>query len=249
MDRRIDTLKTLAIIPARGGSKGVPRKNIRPVGGKPLIAYTIEAVLQVRDLIHRVIVSTDDAEIAEIARVCGAEVPFLRPAELAGDRAPTLPVLQHAVRFVEDQDQVRMDWVLLLQPTTPFRAPEDIRHVVELASSGGCDSVISVVQVYSTHPILMKRIEGNQLVPYCIEEKEGTRRQDYQPPAYMRNGAIYMSRRDTIMEKRSIWGETIRPYVMPEERSVNIDSQLDFKLAEFLIQDLQARAQSDEGVA
>jgi CMP-N-acetylneuraminic acid synthetase len=249
MDRKIDTLKILTIIPARGGSKGVPRKNIRLVGGKPLIAYTIDAVLQVQDLIHRVIVSTDDAEIAEIARTCGAEVPFLRPAELSGDRVPTLPVLQHAVRFVEDQDQVRMDWVLLLQPTTPFRAPQDIRRAVELASSGGCDSVISVVQVFSTHPILMKRIQGDQLVPYCIEEKEGTRRQDYQPPAYMRNGAIYLSRRDTIMENSSIWGKTIRPYIMPEERSVNIDSQLDFKLAEFLIQDRQARAQSDEGAA
>lgn len=234
-------LRILAVIPARGGSKGVPHKNIRPLAGKPLIAYTIEAALAVRDLLHRLIVSTDDEQIAAVARRYGAEVPFLRPAELSGDRVPMVPVLQHAVREVEARDGLRLDWVLLLQPTAPLRAPEDIRAALDLAARGGCDSVISVVQVFAVHPILMKRIENDRLLPFCIEEKEGTRRQDYQPPAYMRNGAIYLTRRDVLMARGSIWGEVIRPYVMPEERSVSIDSKLDLKLAELLLQERRER--------
>jgi CMP-N-acetylneuraminic acid synthetase len=227
--------KILAVIPARGGSKGVPGKNIRPIGGKPTIAYTIEAALAVRHILWRIIVSTDDEKIAHVARQCGAEVPFMRPADLAGDQVPTLPVLQHAVKFIEQQDGLTLDWVLLLQPTAPLREAQDIETAMNLARNGGCDSVISVVQVFAEHPILMKRIEDNQLLPYCLEEKEGTRRQDYQPPAYMRNGAIYLSRRGVIMEQNSIWGRTIRPYIMPPDRSVSIDSEIDFKLVEIML--------------
>jgi CMP-N-acetylneuraminic acid synthetase len=229
--------KILAVIPARGGSKGVVRKNIRPICGKPLIAYTIETALAAGHLLHRTIVSTDDAEIAAVAREHGAEVPFLRPAGLAGDKVPTLPVLQHAVSFIETQAGIKFDWVLLLQPTAPLRAVQDIEGALSVADRNNCDSVISVVQVFAEHPILMKRIENNQLLPYCVEEKEGTRRQDYQPPAYMRNGAIYLTRRDVLMDKGSIWGEVIRPYVMPAERSVNIDSELELKLVELLMQE------------
>lgn len=230
-------LKTLAVIPARGGSKGVPRKNIRPVCGKPLIAYSIETALAAKGLFHRVLVSTDDAEIAEVSKRCGAEVPFLRPAELANDKAPMIPVIQHAIRYAEADERMRYDWVCLLQPTEPFRTVEDVEKVLALAQAGGCDSVISVVQVFSVHPILMKRIDRGRLLPFCKEEKEGTRRQDYAPPAYMRNGAIYLSRRDVLMERNSIWGDVIHPYVMPPERSVGVDSELDFKLVELLMQE------------
>jgi CMP-N-acetylneuraminic acid synthetase len=125
--------------------------------------------------------------------------------------------------------------VLLLQPTAPFRTSQDIEAALDLAAGGGCDSVISVVQVFAVHPTLMKRIENDRLLPFCIEEQEGTRRQDYQPPAYMRNGAIYLTRRAVLMEQNSIWGQVIRPYVMPEERSVSIDSELDLKLAELML--------------
>jgi len=236
-DLRCTREKILAVIPARGGSKGVPRKNIRPICGTPLIAYSIETALAARHLFHRVIVSTDDEEIASVARRYGAEVPFLRPAELGGDEVPMLPVLQHAVQFVEQQDRIRLDWVCLLQPTDPFRTVEDIGAAIALARKGDCDSVISVVQVFSVHPILMKRIENDRLLPFCLEEKEGTRRQDYQPPAYMRNGAIYLTRRDILMEHNSIWGEIICPYIMPEERSVGVDSELDLKLVEILMQE------------
>lgn len=227
----------LAVIPARGGSKGVPRKNIRPLCGKPMIAYTIETALAARHLFHRVVVSTDDEEIAGVARQYGAEVPFMRPAELAGDKVPTLPVLQHAARFVEAQDHLRLDWVMLLQPTDPLRTVEDLETTLRLGQQGECDSVISVVQVFAVHPILMKRIENGRLLPFCIEEKEGTRRQDYQPPAYMRNGAIYLTRRDVLLDHNSIWGSVIRPYVMPPERSVSVDSELDMKMLEIVMQE------------
>lgn len=235
------SLKTLAIIPARGGSKGVPRKNVRPVCGKPMIAYTIETALAAKGVFHRVLVSTDDVEIAEVAKKYGAEVPFLRPAELANDKALMIPVIQHAIRYAEADEGMRYDWICLLQPTEPFRTIDDITQAVAIAQSGDCDSVISVVQVFAVHPILMKRIENGRLLPFDIEEKEGTRRQDYSPPAYMRNGAIYLSRRDVVMERNSIWGDVIHPYVMPPERSVGVDSELDFKLVELLMQEQLAK--------
>lgn len=227
--------RVLAVIPARGGSKGVLRKNVREVCGKPLIAWTIEAALAAGPLLSRVIVSTEDAEIAEVSRRYGAEVPFVRPAELAGDEVPMLPVLQHAARFVEAQEGRRLDWVLLLQPTEPFRTVADIEAALALGRADGCDSVISVVQVFAVHPILMKKIEGDRLLPFCIEEKEGTRRQDYAPAAYMRNGAIYLTRRDVLLEQGSIWGDVIRPYVMPPERSQGVDSEIDLELVDVLL--------------
>ncbi len=229
--------RVLAVIPARGGSKGVPRKNIRDLCGKPVIAWTIETALAAGDELHRVIVSTDDPEIAVAAHAFGAEAPFMRPAELATDEAPGLPVIQHAVKFVEEEEGAPVDWVLILQPTAPFRNADDISESLRLAREGGCDSVISVTRVLAEHPILMKKIENGRLLPYCIEEKEGTRRQDYDPPAYIRNGAIYLTRRDVLMENNSIWGEVIRPYVMPEERSYDIDSERDFRLVELVMRE------------
>lgn len=231
----------LAVIPARGGSKGVPHKNVRCVGGKPLIAYTIETALAAGPLLRRVVVSTDSVAIAEVARRHGAEVPFMRPAALAGDHVPMLPVVQHAVRHVEADEGRPFDWVCLLQPTNPLRLPEDVEAAIGLAQAGGCDSVISVVQVFAEHPILMKRIDDEGfLAPFCIEEREGTRRQDYAPPAYKRDGALYLTRRDVLMEQGSIWGRRIRPYVMPPERGVGIDTPLDLRLVELLLQERQA---------
>lgn len=247
-EAKLEKEKILAVIPARGGSKGVPRKNVRPVCGKPLIVYTIETALASRHLLNHIIVSTDDEEIAAIARQNGAEVPFMRPSELAGDQTPTLPVLQHAVNFVENNEDLTLDWVLLLQPTTPLRIAEDIETSINLARKSRCDSIISVVQVFAEHPIFMKRIENNRLLDYCFEEKEGTRRQDSGPPAYMKNGAIYLTRRDVLMRNNSIWGNAIEPYVMPPERSVNIDNEIDLKLAEILMSERISMQSSNNGV-
>lgn len=239
--------RALAVIPARGGSKGVPRKNVRPVRGRPLLAYTVDTALAARHLLHDVVLSTEDREIADVGRSLGLEVPFLRPPELAGDDVPMAPVLRHAVSFVERRDRVRMDWVLLLQPTEPFRTVEDLEACLALAERGGCDSVISVVRVFAVHPVLMKRIEGDRLVPFCVEEPEGTRRQDYEPPAYMRNGAIYLTRRDVLMERGSIWGDLIRPYVMPPERSVSVDEERDLKVIEAIMLERQGAPQGSQG--
>ena len=207
------------------------------MGSRPLVAWSVELGRTAVDagLVRRAIVSTDDPEIAEAARAAEGDVPFLRPAELADDRTPMAPVLQHAVREIEAAEGVRFDWVLLLQPTSPLRNLDDLGAALRLAEDGGCDSVISVVRVFDVHPVLMKRIEDDQLLPFCVPEPEGTRRQDYQPAAYMRNGAIYLTRRDVLVERGSIWGDTVRPYVMPEERSVSVDSELHLRLLDLIL--------------
>lgn len=228
-------MNILGLIPARGGSKQVPQKNIRMLQGKPLIAYTLEAVQSVQTLFYRTIVSTDNEEIAQVARQFGGDVPFLRPSELAQDKSPTVPLVQHAILEIESSDQIKLDWVMLLQPTTPFRRSEHIYQAIQLAQSHQCDSVISLKQVFSEHPILMKKIENDRVLPYCIEEQEGTRRQDYNPPAYMRNGAIYLTKRDTVLHDNSLWGKSICPLIMDEESSINIDSMLDFAIAEVIM--------------
>tara|TARA_B100000029_G_scaffold192869_2_gene190978 strand:- start:1835 stop:2554 length:720 start_codon:yes stop_codon:yes gene_type:complete len=228
-------IKILAIIPARGGSKSVPKKNIRNLNGKPLIAYTIEAAKRIEEKFHKIIVSTDDEEIAEVAKHYGADVPFIRPSNLAEDKTPTYPVLQHAVNFVEKDDGINIDLIMLLQPTAPFRTTEDMLNCLNLSQTSNTDSVISVVQVFSYHPILMKKIENNRLTHFSIEEIEGTPRQLYEPPAYMRNGAIYITKRNNLIEQNSIWGNSITPYVMPQERSYNIDDEIDFITSEMMM--------------
>ena len=209
------------------------------MGGRPLIAWTLDLARAAVDagLVRRAIVSTDDPEIAAVARAEGADVPFMRPADLADDRARMAPVLRHAVLELEKADRIRYDWVLLLQPTSPLRTLDDLRGALRLAEAGGCDSVISVVRVFDVHPVLMKKIEDDRLVPFCVPEPEGTRRQDYDPPAYMRNGAIYLTRRDVLVERGSIWGDVIRPYVMPEERSVSIDTELHLRLLDLVLRE------------
>lgn len=227
-------MNTLGVIPARGGSKSVPRKNITLVHGKPLIAYTIEAAQRSRLLTH-FLVSSDDAEIIAVARQYGAPVPFVRPAELATDTAPSLPVVQHAVGEMERLHGVTYDVVVLLQPTTPLRLPEDIDAALEKLAATGADSVISVCDVGAYHPARMRQIVDDRLVELPIREpKEMARRQDL-PPVHIRNGAIYAVRRDVVMLQNTMSGKDCRAYIMPEERSVNVDSMLDLLLAEILL--------------
>lgn len=242
--RRDGDLRILGVIPARGGSKGVPRKNLRRVGGASLVERAVRTGREVRDLVHRTVVSTDDPEVARAARKAGGDVPFMRPSRLADDCAPMAPVARHALEFAEAEDGARMDWVLLLQPTSPLRAPQDVEGAVAVAKRGECDSVISVVRVHAVHPVLMKRVEDGYLRPFCVPEREGTRRQDYRPAAYMRNGAVYLVRRDVLLGG-SLWGDRIRPYEMPEHRSVCVDSELDLRLADLLAREHEGRPQPD----
>jgi len=225
--------KTLCVIPARGGSKGVPHKNIRDLGGKPLIAWSIEVALKVHSL-SDVLVSTDDPEIARIAEKYGAQVPFMRPDELAKDSSPTIPVIQHALEHMEKLNQTEYDGVLLLEPTSPLRMPVDIETALETLYNSDADSVVSVCKLTHTHPVQIKKIVGEQLIPFLVDEPEGIRRQDLQPDAYYRNGAIYLMRKETLL-KGSIRGNKSMPLIMPPERSVNIDDELDFLFAESLL--------------
>jgi CMP-N-acetylneuraminic acid synthetase len=225
---------SLGVIPARGGSKSVPRKNIAMLNGKPMIAYTIQAA-QGSQRLTDFVVSSEDAEIIRVAQQYGAPAPFVRPEELATDDAPSLPVVQHAVRKMEALKGVKYDVIVLLQPTTPLRRPEDIDAVIDKLVSTGADSVVSVCDVGAYHPARMRKIEDDRLVELPVREpREMLRRQDL-PPVYIRNGAVYAVRRQVVMEQNSMIGQVSRPYIMPENRSVNVDSPLDFRLAEILL--------------
>lgn len=182
----------LAVIPARGGSKGVPRKNLRSLQGKPLLAWTIEAA-KACGLVDRVVVSTEDPEIAKAAKDFGAEVPFLRPADLATDTALTLPVVQHAVREIE-KDGFHADLVLLLQPTTPLRTTTDIEAALRLQRETDCDCVVSVVDVGGNHPNRMKKLlPDGKLVNFVEQGFEDMRPRQLLPPVYIREGSIYLA--------------------------------------------------------
>ena len=226
-------MKTLGIITARGGSKGVPRKNIAPLLGRPLLAYTAEAALASLRL-TRVLLSTDDDEIADVGRACGLSVPFRRPADLSRDDTPTLPVLQHAVSWVEQQGE-RYDAICLLQPTNPFRGPEDIDACVELLESSNADTVVTILPVpteYNPHWVYEKDQEGH-LRLVTGERSPLPRRQDL-PQAFHREGSVYVIRRDVLMKQNSLYGARLVGYLMHASRSVNIDQPGDMARAEEL---------------
>lgn len=221
-------MSILAIIPARGGSKGIPRKNIKLLADKPLIGWTIDAATRAY-CVDRVIVSTEDEEIASVARKLGAEVPFMRPVELAADETPSIaPVLDAIERLP------KYDWVLLLQPTSPLRSHTDIEAIWELCQANDAHSAVSVTEV-SEHPYLMyERDGGDCLKPIIKRRPHVTRRQDF-PEAYALNGAIYLAKTDWLSNNQSFVGPETLGYLMPSERSLDIDTQQDWRWAEFLI--------------
>lgn len=223
--------KVVAIIPARGGSKGIPRKNIRNLAGKPLIAYTIEAAKKSR-YINQIVVSTDDQEIAEISQSYGVEVPFLRPTELAADDTPMLLVVQHAVRFLEEKG-TNIEIVVLLQPTSPLRSEQDIDRAIGKLLTTNADSVVSVSKV-KKHPLWMVKLKEDRLIWFSENPLEVTRRQDL-PELYALNGAVYVVRRDVLIKENSVYGKDIRAIVMNEEESVDIDTMFDLSIAEMII--------------
>lgn len=227
--------KILAVIPARGGSKGVPGKNIRLLAGKPLIAHTIASAKKSR-LITKLIVSTDDDAIARVARDSGAEVPFVRPAEYATDKALAIDVMKHALESMEKVDGVKYDFLVMLQPTTPLKSEIDIDGSIQKLIETGCDSVVSVVDVGANHPARMYTIENDRMVSVMDEKVAMRPRQDL-PPVYIRSGAVYACRREVLFEYNALIGKDCRPFIMPEERSVNIDDLRDFYLAEYYLKE------------
>ncbi|MCG9881355.1 MAG: acylneuraminate cytidylyltransferase family protein [Bacteroidia bacterium] len=225
-------MKILGIIPARGGSKGVKGKNIKSLSGEPLIYYTIKEALK-SDLTS-LIVSTDDEEISKVAKSYGVEVPFKRPTDLSNDTAKSIDVAVHALNEMERIHGFNYDAIMLLQPTTPFRTYEDINDCLNLMiNHPEADSVISVVDVKGHHPARMKYLQDGWLIdpPFC-EEIENQNRQELRP-MFIRNGAIYLTRKITLL-KKSYKGEKCLAYEMPGERSVNIDNMQDFEYAEWL---------------
>ena len=218
----------LGLIPARGGSKGIPRKNIKDLAGKPLIAWTIEAA-QRSSFLENVVVSTDDAEIAEVAKAHGASVPFLRPAKFAADESPGIDPVIHAIEMMPG-----FDYVVLLQPTSPLRSTEDIDKAINHCLTLGSPSCVSVVET-ATHPFLCYSVDDKfQLSPAFSEGLKYTRRQDM-PSYYMLNGAIYVAKVDFILKNRSFIGPETIGYTMPDRRSIDIDNELDFEWANFLL--------------
>ncbi len=229
-----DKLNVLALIPARGGSKNPPKKNIKPFQGRPLIVHTIEQGLQ-SETIGRVIVSTDSDEIAQIARDAGAEVPFLRPAEIAGDHSTDIECFQHALKWLADNEQYRADVVVHLRPTAPLRPVAMIDEAVrKLIANPSADSVRSVIEAPQT-PYKMWRIDGEQLTPLLkhpeFTEPYNMPRQGL-PTVYWQNAYIDVTRYSTVMDKNSMTGETILPLVMDADHDVDIDSQADLDRAE-----------------
>lgn len=229
-------MKILGVILARGGSKGIPKKNIKLLEGKPLIGYTIEAALKT-GLFEDFIVSTDSKEIAEVAKSFGASVPFVRPEELSGDSVWSRDALKHAVLECEKIFHKTYDYVVELPCVSPLRNELHIKEAIDKLVATNADSVISVCKMQDKHPVRMKRITSEDtLQDFCKEfpEGEGSRRQDLEA-CYIRNGAIYAMTRKCIVDYFSRNGNVSRPYVMDELHSVNIDSMIDFYLAETLI--------------
>jgi CMP-N-acetylneuraminic acid synthetase len=252
-------MKILGIIPARGGSKRVPRKNIRLLGGKPLICWVIEAARQVSQ-INRLVVSSDDDEVLEIAKSYDEKLPLRRPVEISTDTSLAIEYIKHALGVIEtmqkparskgemqkparskgeiDVDSVeptRFDAVVILQPSSPLTLPEDISATIELLKRTNADTAVSVVQLeHAIHPLKLKVMRGDKLLPY-FEEERGRMAEHELPKLFVRNCAVYATRRETI-ERNQIIGTDCRGYIMPRERSVDINDEMDFMFAEFLIQ-------------
>lgn len=225
----ISGLSVLALVVARGGSKGLPRKNVLDLGGKPLVAWTVEAGRSSK-YIDRLILSTDDEEIRAAAVAAGCEAPFRRPAELATDEAGIMDVIWHAVDSLEN----RYDLVVLLQATSPFRTAADIDACVERCALHGAVSCVSVTEA-SKNPYWMFHLDADGcLVPVIGQGALGQRRQNL-PLAYALNGAVYVARVDWLRGAPHFVGEQTVAYAMPAERSVDVDSAFDLEVARAII--------------
>ena len=228
-----DRVKILGLIPARGGSKGILRKNIKVIAGKPLIAWTIEAALRSRFL-DAVIVSTDDEEIATVARQCGAQVPFMRPAALADDFTPGLDPVFHALSKLPEFDSV-----LLLQPTSPLRTTDDIDSCIDMAKKNSAPCVVSVSEP-DVHPYWVYRLNDDQTMRALVETHEAVNRRQDLPLVYALNGALYFANSLWLTRQQKFMTDETAAYVMSPERSIDIDTPLDWKLAELLLREKYA---------
>ncbi|QQR38392.1 acylneuraminate cytidylyltransferase family protein [Devosia rhizoryzae] len=226
-------MKCIALITARGGSKRLPGKNVMPFAGRPLIHWSCEAA-GVASAVRRTIVSTDSAEIAAAARVAGAEVPFMRPAELSGDTSSHYDVVAHALDWIEADEGALPDFLCLLQPTSPLRTGADIDGTAALVTDRGGDSAFSVSPV-AIHPELMYRLADDGSARHFLPPVGGYRRGQDMEPLFHVNGAVYVIRPKSFRERRAVMSPDAFGYVMPPHRSVDIDDETDFVWAEALM--------------
>lgn len=225
----------VGLVTARGGSKSIPRKNVKPLAGKPLIAWTVEAALQSSGL-NRVIVSTDDNEIARVAQEWGAEVPFMRPSELAQDDSPHISAVEHTIRWLATHDDSCPDYIMTLQPTSPLRTAADIDAAIGIAETHTAIAVVSVCET-GHHPYLSKRVlEDGTLADLVSSDITYLRRQAL-PPAYVLNGAIYLNRRESLLHSQTLLPQGTYAYIMPLERSLDVDVPWDLYLADLVLKD------------
>jgi CMP-N-acetylneuraminic acid synthetase len=233
--KKNNEIRVLGLTLARGGSKSVLRKNIKSIAGLPLIGYTINEALKSK-FISRYIVSTDDEEIQKVALHYGAESPFLRPSKFSTDEASSVSALQHAVEWAEEQEGIKYDYIVELMCTNPMKTVEDIDASINKLISTGADSVIAVHQLEDHHPARIKKIIDDRIIDFCIPEIPESRRQDLKPEAYIRSGSIYALNRDYLMLEGKRYGsDNSRPYILPPERAVNIDTEIDFMIAELML--------------
>ena len=236
-------MRILGVITARGGSKSIPGKNIKDLAGKPLIAWTIEAAKK-SGVFDRIILTTDDAEIAEVGKHWGAEVPFIRPTELAQDTTPHLPVMQHAVGWLKENENYIPDYVCILQPTAPLRQAFHLQGAVDLLKKTGADSVVSVIDIPGHFsPYWAVKIDEQSLGTLLVTgepiRRRIPRRQNL-PKAYTHSGAIYLFRSSLLFDpfEPNFYGDKVACYIMEEKYNVNIDNPEDWTLAELALKNL-----------
>jgi CMP-N,N'-diacetyllegionaminic acid synthase len=226
-------MRILGIVAARKGSKRVPGKNVRPLAGKPVCAWVIEAALAARRL-DALVVSSDDEEVLAIASRLGA-VALPRPAELATDTSPAIDYVRHALAAMEARGGERFDATCVLPAAAPLVTPEDIDGTIALFEATGAETAVSVVEIdHAIHPFKLKVMDGDRLLPWLVDEK-GRMAAHELPKIFVRNGAVYVTRRD-VVESGRVVSDDQRGYIMPADRSVDLNTELDMKLAEWLLQ-------------
>lgn len=228
--------RVLGLLPARGGSKSIPGKNLRNLLGKPLIAWSAQA-LQESSLPARKICSTDSKEIAEVAVRCGLEVPWMRPAHLGEDNTLVVDVIAHTLEMLEREHNEQYTHVALVQATSPAVTAKDIDDAIRMAINGGADTVITGFFAGQRHPVTMYTIDENGEVHWLLTANQRMMRRQDMPPVFIRTGVVYVMRSDLVRNERTLYGKRILALTVPEERSVTIDEELDFKLAEFFMKE------------
>ena len=239
----MNRIGALGLIPARGGSKGIPRKNLRAVGGIPLVTHAVMQSLGAAS-IGRTLISTDDEEIRDVALAAGGEVPFMRPIELAEDTTPTLGVVQHTLNWLRLADHALPVLVVLLQPTSPLRRSWHIDEAVDLLCRSQADSVVSVTE-FSPSPLLARTVDKNRHIKELFSGGQKHLRRQDMPTYYYPNGAIYVLRSALVLSGASLLGQDTRAYLMDAADSVDIDCNLDLQFAEMIYANRAAEEEQD----